>query len=152
MTQVAKYNLYKAISTVLTVGTPIATLACCGDLFVHRTDTAISAAGVFAFLLSLLFIKDKLLEFMKTPTALKVAIIGLVFCIIADKLILTLKIVFIATIIASSVDELTFKRFYKKLLISMPQGYQEFEHFGFIWCKNSTLLVKAQEVKDEQTS
>ena len=48
------------------MGTPIITLACCGDFFVERPATAISAAGVFAILIALLFAKDKLAEKIKT--------------------------------------------------------------------------------------
>lgn len=139
MKQVAKYNTYKAVSTVLTVGTPIATLACCGDFFVHRSDTAISAAAVFAFLLSMLFVKDKMLEFLKSPTALKVAIIGFVFCVVLQNLITPLQWVFGMTIAASAVDELTFKRWYKAIAVSFPEKYKQYEHFGFMFCKTETL-------------
>lgn len=59
MKPVAKYNLYKGISTAMTVGTPIATLAACGDLFIHRSETAISAAGVLQYLLFVYFLKTR---------------------------------------------------------------------------------------------
>ena len=60
MKPIAKYNTYKGVSTVLTVGTPIITLACCSDMFVHRSETAISAAGMFGLLLAALLLKDKI--------------------------------------------------------------------------------------------
>lgn len=149
MKQVAKYNTYKALSTVLTVGTPIATLACCGDFFIHRSETAISAAAVFAFLISLLFVKDKLLEFMKSPSALKVSVIGFVMCIVLQNLLIPLTWVFGTTIAATAVDELTFKRLYSKLLLlDMPLSYKKFEHFGFIFAKTDTLLA-TKVVADE---
>lgn len=146
MKQVAKYNIYKASSTVLTVGTPIVTLACCGDFFVHRSDTAISAAAVFAFLLSLLFAKDKIMEYIKSPSSLKIAIIGFVFCIVAENLMQPLKWVFGMTIVASAVDEFTFKRLYNSLLIDFPEQYKKFMHVGFLWCNTDKLL---EEVDDE---
>lgn len=140
MKQVAKYNTFKACSTALTVGTPIVTLACCGDFFIHRTDTAISAAGVFAILLSLLFAKDKLAEYLKSPTALKISVIGFVFCILVQNLIIPIEWVFGMTIASSALDEFTFKHFYKKILLGLPETYKQFEHVGFIWCKTDTLL------------
>ena len=62
MKPVAKYNTCKGVSTVLTVGTPIITLLCCGDMFVHKSSTAISAAGMFGILIAALFLKDKIAE------------------------------------------------------------------------------------------
>ena len=144
MKQVAKYNTYKAVSTVLTVGTPIATLACCGDFFIHRSDTAISAAAVFAFLISMLFVKDKMMEFLKSPSGLKVAVIGFVACIILQNLLIPLTWVFGMTIASTAVDELTFKRLYNKLLLNMPLSYKNYEHFGFIFCKTDKLLASKE--------
>lgn len=147
MKRVAKYNTCKAFSTVLTVGTPVATMACCGDMFIHRSDTAISAAAVFAFLLSLLFVKDKVLSFIKSPTALKVSIIGLVCCVVLGKLIDTLKIVFFMTILASVTDELTFKRIYNNILLGMPDKYEQFMKFGFL----ATTTEKIEELERESS-
>ena len=79
MRAVAKYNTFKGVSTVLSVGTPIVTMACCGDFFIHRSDTAISAAGIFAILIAGLFFKDKLAEKFKSPSALVIAIIGFIY-------------------------------------------------------------------------
>lgn len=147
MKRVAKYNTCKAFSTVLTVGTPVATMACCGDMFIHRSDTAISAAAVFAFLLSLLFVKDKILSFIKSPTALKISVIGLVCCVVLGNLIDTLKIVFFMTILASVVDEITFKRIYNNILFGMPEKYEQFLKFGFL-C-TTTKKIEELETKEE---
>ena len=81
MKTVAKYNTFKGVSTGLTIGTPIVTLICCGEMFVHRSDTAISAAGIFAILFSFLFFKDKIIEKFKSPSALVLSIAILVFCV-----------------------------------------------------------------------
>lgn len=152
---VAKYNGYKAASTVLTVGTPIIALACCNELFVHRSDTAVSAAGIFAFLLALLFVKDKLLEFIKTPAAWKISLIGLVFCLIVHSLMDAMVLVFASSLIASTLDEFTFKRLYKDIvrkISSIPEVrdvYKEYEKFGFIWAKTNTIEQRVKEVKAE---
>lgn len=152
---VAKYNGYKAASTAMTVGTPIVTLACCGELFVHRSDTSISAAGIFAFLIVALFVKDKMLEFIKTPAAWKISLIGLVFCILVRKLMDSMVIVFAASLAASTIDEFTFKRLYQdvvKKISTIPEVqdvYKEYEKFGFIWAKTSTVEKRIEEVKNE---
>lgn len=145
MKQVGKYNTFKGISTLLTIGTPIITLACCGDFFVERPATAISAAGVFAILIALLFAKDKLAEKIKTPSAFIISAAVLVIIVVVENIILPMKYVCIATMIASGVDELTFKRMYKALECKMPQCWQAYEHFGFIFAKTQDIFDEVQK-------
>lgn len=145
MKQVGKYNTFKGISTLLTIGTPIITLACCGDFFVQRSETAISAAGVFAILIALLFAKDKLAEKIKSPSAFIVSAAVLVIIVVVENILLPMKYVCIATMIASGVDELTFKRMYKALECKMPQCWQAYEHFGFIFAKTQDIFDEVQK-------
>lgn len=145
MKEVGKYNTFKGISTLLTIGTPIITLACSGDFFVERPATAISAAGVFAILIALLFAKDKLAEKIKTPSAFIISAAVLVIIVVVENIILPMKYVCIATMIASGVDELTFKRMYKALECKMPQCWQAYEHFGFIFAKTQDIFDEVQK-------
>ena len=145
MKQVGKYNTFKGISTLLTIGTPIITLACCGDFFVERPATAVSAAGVFAILIALLFAKDKLAEKIKTPSAFIISAAVLVIIVVVENILLPMKYVCIATMIASGVDELTFKRMYKALECKMPQCWQAYEHFGFIFAKTQDIFEEVQK-------
>ena len=145
MKQVGKYNTFKGISTLLTIGTPIITLACCGDFFVQRSETAISAAGVFAILIALLFAKDKLAEKIKSPSAFIISAAVLVIIVVVENILLPMKYVCIATMIASGVDELTFKRMYKALECKMPQCWQAYEHFGFIFAKTQDIFDEVQK-------
>ena len=145
MKQVGKYNTFKGISTLLTMGTPIITLACCGDFFVERPATAISAAGVFAILIALLFAKDKLAEKIKSPSAFIISAAVLVIIVMVENILLPMKYVCIATMIASGVDELTFKRMYKALECKMPQCWQAYEHFGFIFAKTQDIFDEVQK-------
>lgn len=144
MKQVGKYNTFKGISTLLTIGTPIITLACCGDFFVQRSETAISAAGVFAILIALLFAKDKLAEKIKSPSAFIISAAVLIIIVVVENILLPMKYVCIATMIASGVDELTFKRMYKALECKMPQCWQAYEHFGFIFAKTQDIFDTVQ--------
>lgn len=145
MKEVGKYNTFKGTSTLLTIGTPIITLACCGDFFVERPATAISAAGVFAILIALLFVKDKLAEKIKTPSAFIISAAVLVIIVVVENILLPMKYVCIATMIASGVDELTFKRMYKALECKMPQCWQAYEHFGFIFAKTQDIFDEVQK-------
>ena len=145
MKEVGKYNTFKGISTLLTIGTPIITLACCGDFFTERPATAISAAGVFAILIALLFAKDKLAEKIKTPSAFILSAAVLVIIVVVENIILPMKYVCIATMVASGVDELTFKRMYKALEYKMPQSWQSYEHFGFIFARTQDIFDTVQK-------
>ena len=72
MKDVGKYNIYKGVSTVLTLGAPIVTLFACGDFFLERSDRTISAAAVFTILVVLLLGRDKLAEKMNKARMLAV--------------------------------------------------------------------------------
>lgn len=150
MTNVAKYNTYKGISTALTFGTPIATMLAMGDFFTKRPATAISGAAVFALLLVALFAKDKLAEKFKAPSALVVAIVVFVFCMIVESILLPLKIIALTTIIACGVDELTFKNFYRRIELSFPEKAEALKRFGFYPHAQST-IDKLTEVKANES-
>ena len=141
MKKVAKYNIFKGVSTLLTVGTPIATLICCGDFFVHRSDTAISAAGMFALFIIVFLVKDKFAENFKMPSAFILSLVMFILLLMVEKIILPIKYVCITTMIATGVDELTFKRFYKQIELMLPQQAQAFKHVGFIFTSTKKLEV-----------
>lgn len=140
MKAVGKYNTCKAISTLLTVGTPITTLCFCSDLFIHRSDTAISAAGMFAIFLSLLFLKDKIAENFKVPSAFVISAASLVLLLLVESLILPLKYVSIATLCTSGIDELTFKRIYKSIELGFPKDYGKCKFLGFMFITTDKLM------------
>ena len=112
---VSKYNTTKAVSTLLTMGTPIVSLFSCSELYVHRSDTAISVAGVFAILLSILFFKDKIAENFKLPSPFVISVVGLAIILLIESIMDPLKIVFVSTIAATGVDAVTFRRIYKNI-------------------------------------
>lgn len=139
MKPVAKYNSCKAMSTMLTIGSPIITLASCSELFVHKSGTAISAAGMFAILIALLFAKDKIAENFKMPSALVVAITGFVLVTIVENLLAPVKMVCIVTMITAGVDELTFKQWYKSAQALLPDRAEVYKKFGFIFTTSGKL-------------
>ena len=143
MKQVAKYNTFKGVSTALTFGTPLVTLACCGDMFVHRSETAISAAGVFAIIIAALFFRDKIAEQFKAPSALVVAIAVFVLVIMVENILEPIKYVCVATIAASGVDEFTFKSWYKAIERRFPKGAVDYKHIGFVFTSSKKLFDEA---------
>lgn len=149
MKTVAKYNTCKGVSTVLSVGTPIVTMICCGDFFVHRSESAISAAGVFAILIASLFFKDKIAEKFKSPSALIIALIALVATCLIENIVYPIKCVSIATIAACGVDELTFKRWYKELERTMPNGATNYKHFGFLFTTTQKMLAEEEQQQNQ---
>ena len=139
MGKIAKYNTFKAISTLLTVGTPILTICSCSDLIVHRSDTAISTAGMFAILISLLFAKDKIAEHLKMPSAFVLSTVVFILIIMLESILLPMKYVCIATMCTSGIDELTFKRFYKTIEVSLPENVSHKKVAGFIFGTTKSL-------------
>ena len=145
MKTVAKYNTCKGVSTALSVGTPLITLACCGDFFIYRSDTAISAAGIFAILIAMLFFKDKIAEKFKSPSALVVSLVVLILILLVENILYPIKCVCIATIAACGVDELTFKSWYKKIEKGLPEDSDIYKHFGFIFATTKTVMGETTE-------
>ena len=133
MTNVGKYNLFKGISTILTIGTPIASLMSCSELFVHRSDTAISVAGVCAVTFSIIFLKDKILENIKMPSPFIISLIGLILVSLVESIIYPLKIVFLTTMAVTGVDLVTFRRMYKNIENELDEATKNKFKFGFIF-------------------
>ena len=137
MKMVAKYNLFKGISTLATIGTPIITLLSCSNLFVHRSDTAISAAGIFAILIVILLFKDKIAENFKVPSAFVLSTVVFVLILLVENIIVPIKYVALATMVTSGIDEVTFKRIYKSIELQLPEAakYKKFAGFLFTTTK-----------------
>lgn len=148
---VAKYNTFKGISTLATIGTPIITLFCCSNMFVHRPETAISASGLFTILVVMLLLKDKIAEHWKFPSAFIVSTVGLILIVIAEHIILPIKTICLVTMLTSGVDELTFKRFYKIIEVDLPQNYKKYTFAGFITTTSKKLLGENTNVSGTES-
>lgn len=146
MKQIAKYNTYKGVSTALTIGTPIATLASCGEFFVHRSDTTISAAGVFLFLIVAMLFKDKIAEKWKTPCAFVLSLSIFVLLVMVENIMLPIKYVCLATMIATGIDEVTFKRLYKNLESLLPKQCEAYKYAGFIFTTSKKMEALNEKV------
>ena len=141
MKQVAKYNTFKGISTALTVGTPIATLFACGDLFIHRSETAISAAGILGIIILMCIFKDKIAEKWKVPSAFVLSAAMFILTLLLEHIVI--RYVCLTTMIATGVDELTFKRFYKTIEILLPKEAEAYKHLGFLFTNTDKLMEVA---------
>lgn len=140
MKKVCKYNLCKGVSTLLTVGTPIVTLLCYGDMFVHNSGTSISAAGMFAILFAALFLKDKIVEEFKMPPTFVLCVIILLLICLIESILVPIKSMCIATAIATCGDEFTFKQMYKNVEAFLPESTKIYKKFGFIFTTSKKLL------------
>lgn len=140
MGKVAKYNIFKGISTVASVGTPLITLLCCSDFFVHKPETAISATGIFTILITILLLKDKIAENFKMPSAFILSTVVFVLILLIQNIIEPMKLVALATMITSGIDEITFKRIYKSIESQLPEAVNSYKHVGFIFTTSKKLL------------
>lgn len=138
MKSVAKYNLCKGISTLLTIGTPTVALFISGAEIVS-TEGKMSITACIVCLLTLLFAKDKIAENLKVPSAFILSAVLLGLIIVIENILLPLKGILIATCITSGVDELTFKRIYKQVEQLLPDKTGAFKHAGFIFTTTDNL-------------
>lgn len=152
MGNVAKYNLFKGISTIATVGTPMITLLCCSNVFVERPETTVSATGIFAILLFILLFKDKIAENFKLPSAFILSTVIFVLILLIENIIEPLKIVAMMTMISSGVDEITFKQVYKRIELRLPEAAKSYKYVGFLFVTSKKLIGEQNnenEVKHE---
>lgn len=145
MKSVTKYNTCKGVSTLLTMCTPIISLIVSGIEIVSPAGK-MSVTACLIFLIALLFMKDKIAENVKMPSALVLSIILFVLIIIIENILIPLKGILIATMVACGIDELTFKRIYKQVELSLPEQTKIFKHFGFIF----TTTEKLEELNNER--
>lgn len=140
MGKVAKYNLFKGISTLATIGTPIITLLSCSNLFVHRPETAISATGIFTILIVLLLLKDKIAENFKMPSAFILSTVIFILILLIENIIVPMKLVALTTMITSGIDAVSFKKIYKAIELQLPEASTSYKHVGFIFTTSKKLL------------
>ena len=151
MKAIGKYNLTKGLSTLLTIGTPIATLAACAGTFLKSPHATMSATGIFAILIAALFLKDKIAENFKMPTPLVISIAVFILVILIESIIQPIKFVCIATMIACGVDELTFKRIYIRIETFLPKGAETYKIVGFYFTSTDKMISTLKELSDEQS-
>lgn len=140
MKQVAKYNTLKGVSTLLTIGTPIVTLLNCGDFFVQSDRASMSAAGMFVMLLVAVFCKDKILENFKTPPVFVICLLMFLFIALIESIMIPIKTVCITTMVATGIDEFTFKQAYKNIEFNLPKNAEAYKKFGFLTTTTKTLI------------
>lgn len=150
MKAVGKYNLCKGLSTLMTIGTPIATLACCSGTFLQTPHQTVSATGIFAILIAALFLKDKLAENFKVPSPLVISIVVFILILLIEAIIQPIKLVCITTMITTGIDELTFKRIYKKVEAFLPKGAENYKMIGFYFTSTEKMLNEIKEIQNEQ--
>lgn len=139
MKEVCKYNLFKAISTFMTVGTPLCIVAACSDFIVTSSSASISMTGVIAILFSALFFKDKIVENFKLPSPFIIATILFITILFLESILVPMKYACLGTMITAGIDELTFKRMYKQIELLLPEKAAAYKRFGFLCCKTKTL-------------
>lgn len=149
MSNLAKYNISKGVSTVLTMGTPIVSMFCCGDFFVKKTSASISAVGIVCILFVLLFTKDKIAENWKVPSAMIVA--GIIFALtsMVKAIIEPIQIISFVTFIACTLDEATVKSLYKRYELLLPASASVYKKFGFIFATMNMLNKEEPNVSTD---
>ena len=140
MKEIGKYNLFKALSIMLTVVPPLFVAYCFGNMIVYDTRASISLAAIIAIITALFFLKNKILENFKVPSIFVIALILFILLITVEQIIVPAKWVCGTVVICCGLDELIFKRIYKRIEALLPQKREAYKHFGFYFCKTSKLM------------
>ncbi len=139
MKQVGKYNLFKALSILITCVPPIAVAMSYGNMFIETSGASMSFAGVLAVLFACLFLKNKIAENFKVPSPFVVATVLFVTILLIEQILIPVKYTCLVTMVCCGVDELTFKRIYKRIELLMPEKHEAYKHLGFYACKTEQL-------------
>ncbi len=139
MKEVAKYNLFKTMSLILTIGAPLITAITYSDFIVYDSSASISMAGVIAILFSALFLKDKIAENLKLPSPFVAATVLFITIQVIKSIIIPMETICGVTMLICGIDQLTFRRIYKRIELLLPEKVKAYKHFGFIFCKTDEL-------------
>ena len=139
MKEVGKYNLFKTLSIILTTVPPLLVAYCFGDMIVYDTGASISLATILAILVALFFLKKKILENFKVPSAFVIALVLFIILVAVEQIIVPAKWVCGTTMVCCGLDELIFKRIYQRVEKLLPEKREAYKHFGFYFCKTSTI-------------
>lgn len=139
MKEVGKYNLFKALSIILTVVPPILVAYCFGDMIVYDASASISLAAIIAILVALFFLKNKILENFKVPSVFVISLVLFIILMAVEQIIVPAKWVCGTTVVCCGLDELIFKRIYKRVEALLPEKREAYKHFGFYFCKTSKI-------------
>lgn len=137
---VSKYNLFKALSILETCVPSLLVALSYKDSVVSSSGASISFVGIIGVLMALLFFKDKIAENFKMPSPFIVASILFLIIILIENLLIPVKFTCLVVMISCGIDELTFKRIYKKIEYQMPDKSEAHKFMGFYTCKSDTLL------------
>lgn len=140
MREVGKYNLFKSLSILITCVPPIITAYLLGDLIVYDAGASMSLAAILAICTVLFFLKNKILENFKVPSAFTISLILFILFITVEQIIIPAKYLCGVVMVCTGIDELSFKRIYKRIEVLLPEKREAYKHFGFYFCKTSTLL------------
>ena len=145
MKEVFKYNLFKVISLLLTVLTPLITAFQCSDFIIYDNNASISMAGIIAILIAALFLKNKIAENFKLPSPFVIATVLFVIIIVVESVLFPVKMICLSVMVSCGIDELTFKRIYKRIELLLPKEAEAYKHLGFICCRTETIKEHSNE-------
>lgn len=148
MREVGKYNLFKGLSIFTTcIPTLIVGLSYTDDI-VNDSDASMSLVAIIGILFAALFLKNKIAENFKSPSAFIIATILFVSIVVIEKILLPVKFTCLTVMIVCGIDELSFKRIYKRIELLLPEKRELYKHIGFYFCKTEKLLGKVDDIED----
>ena len=145
MGEVGKYNIFKTLSILITCIPTLVVAFSYSDVIVCSSGASISSAGIIGIFIAFLFLKNKIAENFKMPSPFVAAAILFGIIILIEQILLPVKFTCLTVMIACGIDELSFKRIYKRIEFLMPEKSKAYKHLGFYIVKSKTLIGEENE-------
>ena len=140
MKEICKYNIFKALSILITSIPTLLVALSFGNDIIQSSSKSISFTGLVGIFLAFLFLKNKIAENFKLPSPFIVSAVLFVLILFVESIIIPVKMTCLTVMIVCGIDELTFKRIYKRIELLLPDKKEAYKHLGFYVCKTETIL------------
>ena len=145
MKLVGKYNLFKGMSIMITVVPVMLATFSQRNLIIKDGGTSVSFAAVIGVLIAFLMLKNKIAENVKMPSAFIISTILFVTIVMIEQILIPVKLISLTAMISCGIDELSFKRIYKRLELRLPELSESYKHFGLYLVKTDKLLGESNK-------
>lgn len=140
MKEIGKYNLFKSLSLLFTLGPTSFMIYLFKDVIVKDSNASISVAGMIGILFAVLFLKNKIAENFKLPSPFIVATALFVIIVLIESVLIPAKYTCLVVMISCGIDEISFKRIYQRIEMLLPEKRNAYKHLGFYFCKTETII------------
>lgn len=147
MNKIAKYNVFKLLSILITCVPVLIVTSRYTDFIVYSSGATMSFTAIIGVFIAGLFLKNKIIENFKVPSPFMVSAILFVIILLIEEILIPAKAICLTSMIACGIDEISFKRIYKRIELLLPDNAKAHRFLGFYTCRLSTLRKEQEKIK-----